>query len=392
MKTRTYVFFLILFSIFQSCKAQHLETYQPKIEGYTKGELEIKVVPFGLENPITVGNITTDGVIYFNWPELDLNKIDNSDLFATPVKQLIGGSFCKDPDKTISDPDAKVVQAKNLFLYKYGKQVGSIIPSTQKGQEHNKEQIGSTIHWVYNNTQVNASANCTKKIAWEDMYSFNETTTYDFEFKKGWNIVSYNLTEIEAWQNGTEKGSLPKTIVLQSLDKIPSQLNWHLKYWANDELLEIEQALLTKTPITKQQYENWLPKTIGDLKRTGSEIGEKLERIPSESNINLIFEKESQKINLTLVDCAGNEQAINIYTLTVDMASRDWKDKTDTGYKSASKLDETRVLTDFNEKAVKTILSYTTNGRFLVKAEGVNFRPEDLWQLLKSLNYETLIQ
>lgn len=392
MNTKKGLLFLFILMLFQSAIAQKIRTTSPKIENYTKGDLEIKVAPFGLENPISVGNITADGAIHLSWPELDLSKIEGSEFYMTSIQQLIGGSFCKDPSAVITNENAKSVQVEFLFLYKYGKQVGAIIPSTQKDQEHSKEQLGTTINWFYSDTETNAKANCSQKKEWEGSYNFNETTAYDLQFKKEWNLVSYTLKEIEEWKNGTEQGSLPKTKIVQSLDQIPTNINWHLKYWANDELLEIEHQLVMLKPITKEHYESWLPKKLGNMKRIGYEVGKELERMPTLNNVNMLFEKGSKKIDLTIVDCANNKDAASMYTLMKDMASRDWNDKTKTGYKSAAKMDDKRVMTDYNEKEAKTLVSYNANGRFLIKAEASNVKPEELWKHLKTLNLEPLIK
>ena len=66
------------------------------------------------------------------------------------------------------------------------------------------------------------------------------------------------------------------------------------------------------------------------LKRTGYEIGKKIERMPTLNNVNVLFEKGSQTIDLTIVDCVDSKDAAGLYTLTMDMLSRDWKDKTKT--------------------------------------------------------------
>ena len=74
------------------------------------------------------------------------------------------------------------------------------------------------------------------------------------------------------------------------------------------------------------------------------------------------------------------------------MASKDRKDDTKTGYRGASKMDDKRVMTDYNEKELKTTLNYNANGRFVIKAEGTNIKPEELWEYLKTLNLEALLK
>ena len=386
MKTKTFILFLFVLIQFQPCIAQETATILPKVENYTKGELDLKITSFGEKNPITVGKIMADGSIHLNWPEIDLNKFKAFNYWTKSIESYYGGKFCRNSNPVVSNENAILIEIKYIYLFKYGQPVGCIIPTTQQNKEHYKDLLGSTIDWVYSDSDTSVKANCSENIAWEDLYNFDQTIAYNIKFKKGFNLVSNSLTAIEEWDTEKEKGNMPKTRSIQSVDQIPANIHWQLKYWANDELLEIEQKLNKLKPITKQQYENWLPKKLGNLIRTGYEIGKTIERMPTLNNVNLLFEKGSKKIDLTIVDCVGSKVAADAYTIIMDMASRDWKDKTETGYRSAADMDDNRVLTEYIEKETKTTLNYNANARFLIKAEGNNIKPEELWDLLKDLN------
>jgi len=372
MKTK--LMLLLSIMLLQFCKAQQTESKAslPKIENYTKGELELKTKAFGDNNPITIGKIMADGTIHLNWPEIDLTTINENKFWTKSFKRFTGGNFCKDPNAIIDNPETILVENKYLYVYKYNQAVGAIMPSTQKGQEHDNRQLGTTIDWVYSYTDANAKANCSVKMEWENLYSFNETTAYELKFRKGWNLVSYTLNEVEEYDENGQKRSLPKTKTVTSINKIPTDLHWHLKYWANDALLDIEQQLIKETPIANAQYETWLPKKLGNLKRTDYEIGKTIKRFPSLSNVNMLFKKGDKTLDLTIVDCTGSKDMAGGFTLIMEMASLDWKDDTKTGYRSASAMDDKRVITEYNEKEAKTTLSYNTNGRFIIKAEATN--------------------
>ena len=380
---------LLAIILFQFSKAQ---TSLPKVENYTKGELELKITSFGDKNPITIGKVMADGTINFKWPELDLSEFNDNNYWTKSIESFYGGKFCRNSNAVISNKNAILVETKFIYLFKYGQPVGCIIPSTQKNKEHNVDLLGSTINWVYSDSEGSVKAKCSEKKEWEDLYSFDQTIAYDLKFKKGFNLLSNTLTAIEEWDNEKEKGSLPKTRSIQSIDQIPTNIHWQLKYWANDELLEIEQKLNNLKPITKQQYENWLPKKLGNLKRTGYEIGKTIDRMPTLNNVNVLFEKGSKKIDLTIVDCVDSKEAAYAYTIIMDMASRDWKDKTETGYRSAADMGDKRVLTEYNEKETKTTLNYNANERFVIKAEATIMKPDELWEYLKQLEIEKLIR
>ncbi len=398
--------FIVVLAIilFQPCKAQQSQTKVPlpKIENYTKGELEIKVETFGSKTPITVGKITEDGTIHFNFPTLDLKAMgENEEAYFFSMRKMgriVGLFVCDEKEVTENTETVGAIEVKHFFLYKYGQIVGEIRPATQKEVLDNDYAIGSRISWFYSNGEGNVKATC---IVYEndenaddglDRNTIRNKTSYDIRFEEGWNIVTHRLLEKKDMEIDNYKFSRRLIEEKTSVSAIPPSINWYLNYTANDELLEIEHQLVMLKPIAKQQYESWLPKKIGDLKRTDYEIGKKLERMPTLNNVNLLFEKGAKKIDLTIVDCAGNKDAASMYTLMEDMGSRDWKDKTETGYRSASKIDDKRVLTTYNEKEVKTTLNYNSNGRFLIKAEATQIKPEELWGTLKGIQIEKLMK
>ncbi len=235
MKPIPIFLFLFLFGQLQICIAQQ----KPKIEDYSKGELEIKVSPFGFENPIRVGKITPDGSIHFNWNN-DISSIKDPEFFMSSIKNTVGMTFCNDKEIDQDNEDSKSVDASGLFLYKDGQQVGVLMAGTEKGIEDNKGSnrstsliLGSTISWIYVDSDVLFNGKCSVNFEQENVYSFKEVTRYSLQFKKGWNMILNTLVEKEDWKNETALGSLPKTMTKSSITEIPNTMNWYLNYWAD---------------------------------------------------------------------------------------------------------------------------------------------------------------
>lgn len=238
MKAKTFVLFLFTITLFQSCKAQQTQTTLPKIEDYSKGELEIKVTPFGLENSISVGKITADGTIHLSWNN-DISSIKDPEFYMDSIKNALGMTFCNDKEIEQNNKEANSVDSSGLFLYKNGQQVGALYPATQKEIESNEGAnrrtslvLGSTISWYYSDSDVVFNGKCSVNIQQENVYDFKEVTSYTIQFNKGWNMILNTLVEKEDWKNGTEMGSLPKTMTKTSITKIPNTINWYLNYWA----------------------------------------------------------------------------------------------------------------------------------------------------------------
>jgi len=404
-KTKIYILFLLVFTLYQPCKAQQSQTALPKIENYTKGELEIKVAPFGADdadyvNEIKVGHISLDGSIHFKWPEINLEDYKANGFFMHKLDFLLGMYNCNEEKIEDKNEDIKAADTKFLLLYnKYGDFVGSLHPATHKEIEnsHSFLTIGSYFTWFYSNGDGKLNAICTRYNRIKDSNEYDKnsiynTKIYNINFKKGWNLVEHKVLEVKDQKWNDHLRSMRYKEEKLSINKIPNTVNWYLNYTADDELLGIERQLAAQVPITKEQYKNWLPKKLGNLKRTHYELNKEIERMPPSNNITALFEKGTKKIDVAIVDCAGSKDAASAYTLIKEMASGDWKDDKDDGYNSASKMDGISVITEYNEKEVKTTLHYNANGRFLVKATGNNIEPEELWNYLKNLELEKLVR
>ena len=244
MMTKNYFKILlttIMTAVLLSCKAQQPQVTNalPKVENYENGALDLMVAPFGLNgNEINVGKISPNGIIHFDWPEIDVSTIEGSEYFMQSVDKAVGMDFCNDKQIEEESKDARAVDSKTIFLYKKGMQVGVLYPATQNEIQNNGSLnrnsslvLGSEISWFYCNALATFKAKCVVKVAWENSYNFDEVKTYDMHFKKGWNMVQHTLLEKEDWKNDEGQGSLPKTIMKTTITQLPEQINWYVKYW-----------------------------------------------------------------------------------------------------------------------------------------------------------------
>ena len=254
------------------------------------------VETFGSQNPIALGKITAYGTIHFSFPKLDLNAMEEMCFFSMQkIDRAVGMFVCHDKEVEVHTETVEAFEIKDIFLYKYGQPVGALLRATQEEMLEDEFVIGSTISWFYSDGDVEFKANCTTYEDDEteedglDRNTIQNKTSYDISFKQAWNIVTHRLLEKKDITKGEQQYSRRLIEQKTSVANIPSNINWYLKYQANDELLEIEHQLVMLKSITKQNDESWLPNKLGKLKRTDNEIGKTLERMPITNNINLLF-------------------------------------------------------------------------------------------------------
>ena len=391
MKTKKHILFLLILINLQSCKAQQSQTALPKIENYTKGELQIMVETFGSKNPIDVGKVSADGTIHFNFPKLDLDAMEeNEEAYFFSMRRMdkvVGMFVCHDKEVVENTETVGAIEIRNFFLYKYGQIVGEIRPATEKKILENDYAIGSTISWFYSEEDGKLKASC---IAYEDdeiiEYELDRSkirnkTSYDINFKKGWNIVVHSLLKKKDMTKGTYKFSRRLIEEKTSVATIPANINWYLNYTANDEELEKRQLSLI-TPISKQQFIKWVPNKLGDLALTTKEHGNPPEGEGNKNTIHLIYtnKTKNKEIDLYVVDCANTDdmEMIN-FSYAMENDGKDEKDIKP-------------YIAQYSEEKKATAFLFKVKDRIFVEASGVNINAEDLWEYIQKLNVEKLLK
>ena len=222
-----------------SCKAQSSQTSNqaPKVDNYTYGEHDLKVIPFGIGKEINVGKINEDGTIELNWPEIDLATIENRAVFMEDLKRVITrGSYCEDDQIEENNEDCLVVDTEYIHLFKNEKRVGILFPGSQKDLLENHPSspyenlaLGTSISWYYSSGTGIFKANCSENIVWEGKYDFNKERNYDIQLKEGWNMVQFDMFEKEEWKDEVGTGNMEKKGSKKTIDKIPENINWYVK-------------------------------------------------------------------------------------------------------------------------------------------------------------------
>ncbi len=147
------------------------------------------------------------------------------------------------------------------------------------------------------------------------------------------------------------------------------------------------------TPVSNETIKAWLPDKIGDLKRTKYEIGQQM-GFTKISNVHLTFKAEDTKkgVVIKIIDGAGNGASVismNNLMLQVDVDS-----ESETGYKRTETFDGQKVMVEYSNPKYSNRASfkYIINNRIYAEATGWQMEPDELWEYLKALKIETLME
>lgn len=236
-KTKIILLSLIFFSIAGSAQSTFTVENWQKEDNSTPGELELKVIPFGIGNEISVGQINDSGAIQFDWPKISLDSIENSSVFMEATNRvLLRRSYCEDDQIIENTQDCLVVDTQYIYLFKEDRRIGVLYPVSQEEMISNELTniyaniiLGSTITWFYSNGTCIFKANCSQRIEWEGKYDFMKESNYDIQLKEGWNMVEHSIIEKEQWKDDLGEGNTERKDSKKTVDKVPENIKWYVK-------------------------------------------------------------------------------------------------------------------------------------------------------------------
>jgi hypothetical protein len=143
-------------------------------------------------------------------------------------------------------------------------------------------------------------------------------------------------------------------------------------------------SLVSETPLSKEQFESWLPETLLGLPRTSENIN----GLKDMGSCTANYSENNTRIRLMVFDAAG-QQGYNVTATYRDSSTRDYDEKGSWGYTKTKIINGIKVKESYL-KDEKYNLSIYYNNRFAVDIETHEIGEEKLEQLLKELNLDQL--
>ena len=389
MKTKIHILFLLVFTLSQSCNAQQTQTTLPKVENHLKGELDHTYEALELVDrqdngeEISLGKIDAAGMIHFYLPEFNIKALyDSIPLQPYKLQGWLSMENCKDKGGMFAKTPYDSIYTKKYVLYvkKYGKKVAVLeAVSDEKKTKNNGRGIGSTYSWFYIDKAIEYKDECIKTSFGND--TIEATVNVNIQFEKGWNFIEENQVAFKNYEDGkiTQLGKKQFAKTSPSSKKV----KWFLRQIESDGTIQFAKKLDNFTPLTKAQFEKWVPNKLGDLSLTTNEHGNPPKGSKNKSNIHLIYVNETQnkKIDMHVVDCAKSPDDMEMIYFAYAMEN-DGKDKKDIK----------PYVAQYSEREKAMSFLYKVEDRIFVSASGVNITAEELWDYVKKLKVEKLLK
>tara|TARA_R110002073_G_scaffold279026_1_gene442920 strand:- start:173115 stop:173726 length:612 start_codon:yes stop_codon:yes gene_type:complete len=143
--------------------------------------------------------------------------------------------------------------------------------------------------------------------------------------------------------------------------------------------------LKSKTPLTKAQFEAWLPETLIELPKTSSSIN----LIPGVGSCGASYNVLNKRIRVMIIDGAGAKGAgaVGPYMMSSKM---DYDLEESWGTTKSKTINGIKVKETYQKNNDEYTLSMFYNNRFAVDIEVAEVTYAELEQLVKELNLEGL--
>ena len=401
--------FLLVCTLFQSCKAQQLQTTKPIIENHLKGDLDY--VNEGLElvqkqqngQEISLGKIDTNGTIHFNLPEFNIKALyDSIPLQHYNFHQLfLMNSDCKNRDIFEATPfdDVYTQSYDPMYIKKYGENIAILFPATDEKMFRNNNYYrsnsydgkslttGSKYYWFYIDRAIDFKDNCIKNTANSEL-----TVSANIKLEKGWNFIEESLLSTQKYIVNDYKGVKPKEIKFAKSSPNAKKIKWFLIQIMKDEEIEAAKKLFELKPITQEQFEKWLPKKAGDFTKTSYELDKKLDRSSSKTNnVFFVLENGNQKIEIAVLDCAKSPDDLEMANFAFAMDEKYKREDKPANDSITNKGEERHISKENKENKTAQILSVFKD-RIILQASGENITAEKLWELIASLQVSAILE
>lgn len=144
-------------------------------------------------------------------------------------------------------------------------------------------------------------------------------------------------------------------------------------------------ALRDKTPLTKEAFESWLPKTLLNLPRSSTSIN----FLPGLSSCSGTYSLGNKKIRVMVIDGAGEKGAggVGPYRMSSKM---DFNQEDEWGYQKSKTIQGIKLKESYRKSGDAYALSMFYNDRFAVDIKTSEIAHEELEQILEELNLDQL--
>ncbi len=149
------------------------------------------------------------------------------------------------------------------------------------------------------------------------------------------------------------------------------------------------ELLKNKVSLTNEELKTWLPKTIGDLERSGFKVGST--GYANVASVEGTYESQKQGPRLKVVVMDGAGPTGSIMMTGLGMASKmEMEEENENKHQKTVTVNGTKAMQTYHKKRFETALQFVYDNRFGVMVNGIQMEPAETWSMVEQLNLKQL--
>ncbi len=214
------------------------QTLTGKLVNPLKGmkQMDIEILPLGLDRSITIGKLKADGTLEFTFPPIESFLSDNEaqQMVVNELKYALYFN-CLGQEESLY-PEIMALQIKPITLWYKGRYSGVLFPVTSEAmipwledEAYNNPEKGTFYELIYvaQATTLNMQCTTTNQFSGDVVKS---TYDYQFELEAGLNFIAYHIKEIyETYPKVTS--FKPSKVTVKNIKVGLDDIQWFAKYF-----------------------------------------------------------------------------------------------------------------------------------------------------------------
>lgn len=225
---------LIFICVFLTGNAQEITG---KIQNHEKSEMDIVLMLFGMDNPISIGTVDKKGDFKVSLENISVDHIPQENKSMSMGELYFSFFFnCNDREAFGDDFDKSAVKQDYVRLTKDGNWSGTVFLVSDKALRpwledpgYNNAVEGSFYEVMYVEEDIQIKMTCTSRVNADEYTEVETIYNFDIELKKGFNWIQYTIQEVYE-TNPEIRASFPTKVTISNL-KDPSKMLWVGTYY-----------------------------------------------------------------------------------------------------------------------------------------------------------------
>jgi len=150
------------------------------------------------------------------------------------------------------------------------------------------------------------------------------------------------------------------------------------------------EKLKNEIPLTNEQLKEWLPKSLGDLDRTGFKVGQAgMYQVNSVEGTYKITDGK-QKFNVMIIDGAGPTGSVMAAGYGM-FGNMEMETEDEYKHQQTVTVDGIKAQQTYKKKVNNTQLMFAYKERFLITINATDMDTKETWKMTQKLDLEELV-